>query len=315
MLAVFCFSLYGCGGGGSGGSDSGSGAAAAATPTPTPVQSPTPTPTPVAVTGRFVDSAVEGLRYRTQTQQGTTNSDGEFLYIAGEEITFSIGDIDLPTISATSLITPLEVFNTTDFSNTSVANLARLLQSLDVDDDPSNGITIADQAHEMSMGLNIDFAATSFDTDVVNLIANSGSSRTALQTTENAVSHLMQTLEMLNAAAGCGNDHPLVGSTATFSTFQHNVSGDLRVVSNCRIEITNFNYDGGGPAVAFYGGTDGDYSSPIGFPLGAAINGRPYVNETITIDLPNGVTLNDFDGISVWCFVFDINFGDAIFGR
>jgi hypothetical protein len=41
-------------------------------------------------TGVFVDSPVQGMNYRTTTQSGTTNAQGEFGYVSGENVTFSL---------------------------------------------------------------------------------------------------------------------------------------------------------------------------------------------------------------------------------
>ena len=62
---------------------------------------------PVIQQGTFVDSAVEGIHYATATQSGSTNSDGEYNFLANETVTFSIGDLDLPLVAATGVVTPL----------------------------------------------------------------------------------------------------------------------------------------------------------------------------------------------------------------
>jgi len=80
------------------------------------------------------------------------------------------------------------------------------------------------------------------------------------------------------------------------------------------LEISNFNYDGGGPSVYFYTGTDGQYRSQDGGRLiGPLLNGREYNNETLRVTLPDDLTLDDFNGVSVWCDIFSANFGDARF--
>lgn len=50
---------------------------------------------PVAAlkTGVFWVSPVEGLNFRTETQQGITNSKGEFQYKEGEKISFFVGAV------------------------------------------------------------------------------------------------------------------------------------------------------------------------------------------------------------------------------
>ncbi|MCP4231508.1 MAG: hypothetical protein GY771_15365, partial [bacterium] len=46
-----------------------------------------------ALKGTFIDSAVEGVTYTTDTQSGTTDSTGTFIYLPGEIVSFYIGDI------------------------------------------------------------------------------------------------------------------------------------------------------------------------------------------------------------------------------
>ena len=50
--------------------------------------SDTNTSVPTVQTGAFIDSPVEGINFRTETQSGTTNAAGEFQYLAGESVTF-----------------------------------------------------------------------------------------------------------------------------------------------------------------------------------------------------------------------------------
>lgn len=279
-------------------------------------------------TGRFVDSAVVGLSYQTTTQQGTTDADGTFTYATGEDIVFSIGSIELPPVPGAELITPFTIFNTDEFSDTRVINLTRLLQTLDVDANPENGIVISDSAVANATGLDVDFASADFDDSVANLVANSGSSNTTLITGESALTHFQETLfiegvmERPQAPAetqtpGENNSnasatHPLVGTAREFSTLEHDVSGTVTVLDDRTIEITNFVYDGEGPSVFFYTGVDGDYSTD-GRIIGNQLNGRAYINETLTLTLPDDLTLDDFNGLSVWCDIFLVSFGDVSF--
>lgn len=148
----------------------------------------------VVSTGSFIDSSVGGIKYRTPTQSGITTVNGEFSYIEGESVTFSIGGIDLPSVSAQAILTPLNLVDTADYNNNTVTNIARLLQTLDTDGDASNGITIAGDAHTYASGMSLDFAASSFDDDVAGLVANSGSVNTVLTDAETAITHLKTTI-------------------------------------------------------------------------------------------------------------------------
>ncbi|HEY0635509.1 MAG TPA: hypothetical protein VGE00_09005 [Gammaproteobacteria bacterium] len=61
------------------------------------------------LTGRLIIPLINGLGYRTPTQQGVTNSRGEFHYQPGERVTFYLGDIELPAASAGPTVTPYDM--------------------------------------------------------------------------------------------------------------------------------------------------------------------------------------------------------------
>ena len=92
--------------------------------------------------GRFIDSAVAGIGYKTATQQGVTDSNGQFSFKPGEMVTFTIAGITLPPIAADALVTPLEMGNTGDLSDPATVAIARFLQSVDDDANPDNGIKV-----------------------------------------------------------------------------------------------------------------------------------------------------------------------------
>lgn len=319
LLAMATLTLAACGG-------------SSSTPTttaPTENSNPTTTTTPPAtqnvLTGRVVDSAVNGLQFNTASQSGRTNTNGEFSYLSGETVVFSIGDITLPSVAASELLTPLSIFSTSNVADIRVINLARLLQTLDTDANPTNGISIGDDAHLNATGLAVDFSSAAFDSQVVNLVANSGSTNVSLIDGEPALDHLQVTLvaeglveppptNIGNEIDTTGNtsENSKVGNVSTFSTIAHAVSGTVTVIDDRTLQITNFNYDGGGPSVFFYLGSDGNYTSGIGSGIiGPELSGRAYNNETITLTLPDGVTLEDFNSISVWCDIFFADFGNA----
>lgn len=96
-------------------------------------------------TGHLIDSSVEGVTYTVttkdgQTITGVTDASGTFKYVDGEKVVFSIGDIVFPATMGDSTITPLTMAQ--GGTGPVATNVAFLLQSLDYDLDPSNGITI-----------------------------------------------------------------------------------------------------------------------------------------------------------------------------
>lgn len=108
--------------------------------------------------GSFVDSPVAGLAYKTKTVSGLTDEHGQFRYQKGELVEFSIGGIHLGTAEGQEIITPFNLLGaaplTNELSITStlqsdavtsfdrVINISTLLQSLDSDGNPENGIDL-----------------------------------------------------------------------------------------------------------------------------------------------------------------------------
>jgi hypothetical protein len=137
---------------------------------------PTPTPTPVTVTtpsiGVFVDSAIENIKYRTKTLNGYTNAQGEFKFLPGESVIFSIGSIDLPEVTASEIITPLDLAKKSTNRENVLDNLLVLLQSLDNDQEPSNGIKLTEESKSLSTtGLDLNDIPSNFSSNNSPLIA------------------------------------------------------------------------------------------------------------------------------------------------
>ncbi|WP_111642879.1 hypothetical protein [Marinimicrobium alkaliphilum] len=148
--------------------------------------------------GIFIDSPVINVGYRTETQSGDTNSLGEYEYLPGESVIFFIGDLEFPEAPAASVITPLDLANTQDINDPVVVNIIRLLQTLDRDGDPENGIEITDVAR--TSATQVDFSLSTEDfadsSAVMNLIVNAGqdSPVESLISTEAAIQHFERTL-------------------------------------------------------------------------------------------------------------------------
>jgi hypothetical protein len=116
--------------------------------------------------GYFLDSAVCGLDYECASFKGTTEKDGGFIYRRGQTVTFSIGDIVLGATKGKSVVTPVDIGGKlADTSNTRVINIARLLQSLDNDRNPENGIVITDEVRQALKGIRIDLRRQDLDND------------------------------------------------------------------------------------------------------------------------------------------------------
>lgn len=146
--------------------------------------------------GVFIDSAVINIGYKTETLEGITDESGKFDYVEGESVIFFIGDLEFPSVEASSTITPLDIASSTDTSDPKVINIIRLLQSIDEDGDPSNGITITEVAKEVATPVNFDLPLDEFESsvDVTGLISHSGSTNTVLISESQAIAHFEETL-------------------------------------------------------------------------------------------------------------------------
>jgi cyanophycinase len=122
-----------CGGGG----DSGNGIAGGDAKAPEPG---------MKLVGQLVDSAVVNVRYATTSGlTGTTDVDGRFVYVAGDRVRFSIGRVVLGEGQASAIVTPIDlVAGATTLDHPEVVKILQVLQTLDDDLDPANGIRIPD---------------------------------------------------------------------------------------------------------------------------------------------------------------------------
>lgn len=114
-------------------------------------------------TGVLSDSPVDGVGYQTSSgKTGTTQDGGKFNYTLGDTVTFTLGEFILGSYKPTradETVTPVELTEAIPddtHHDYAITNLLVLLQSLDTDADPSNGI-------------NID-AGVSFSADSLTLI-------------------------------------------------------------------------------------------------------------------------------------------------
>ena len=110
----------------------------------------------------------------------------------------------------------------------------------------------------------------------------------------------------------CDQTHAKIGQTAELSTNFHGVRGTARIVDDCTIILDDFFFDGGGIDVQIYAARGGRYGN--GFSISQdLVNSGGYDGDTITLTLPENRTLDDLDGISVWCVAVGVDFGSGTF--
>lgn len=106
-------------------------------------------------TGILTDAApVAGVAYTTSSgSSGTTDAQGVYQYNYGDNVKFQLGELIIGDIKATGFVTPIEL---AAGNENKLQNLPILLQSLDSDNDLSNGISIpAEAAAAIKSTLNL----------------------------------------------------------------------------------------------------------------------------------------------------------------
>ena len=149
-----------------------------------------------AASGNFVDSPVNGLEYSVNGgARQLTRADGGFDYSAGDSVTFYVGNIEMGTITpdpAQKYATP----STLAAGNENAAtNIARLLQTLDADGNPDNGIQITDVVRAKAKSVQVsatELAAANLDESPVGAFASENGGQ-ALVSAEGARAHLAKT--------------------------------------------------------------------------------------------------------------------------
>lgn len=155
----------------------------------------TPTPTPTVKTGVLIDAAVAGVSYDSGSQKGTTDANGQFKYIAGETVSFKLGNIDLGNAKASDRLLLKALNNGVDTQGNlsdSTLNRAVLLQTLDSDGDSSNGIQIPSSSVDKLKAASIAFNSTptQFAANLSKLLSEMGIVATLVDTAT-AKNHLL----------------------------------------------------------------------------------------------------------------------------
>jgi len=210
------------------------------------------------LTGVFLDSAVSGVQYSTKnsagttTHSGTTDAQGAYQYEAGDTVTFSIGALVFPTVTATGTITPMTLAGggTDITANQQATNIARLLQSLDTNGNPNDGIAIPSGAAAAATAVDFNVNTTTFESNpaVTNLVANSGSTTTTLVSEATAQAHFTATMDKRivgvwrGTGAGGAFSYLLMFADNTFAYGENDLTVQEPLLEN-GLEVGTYSYD------------------------------------------------------------------------
>lgn len=142
------------------------------------------TPVDDIQTGTFVDAPVYGLYYKTATQEGYTNENGEFSYKAGETVEFKLGNLSLGSVSADGVITPYTIAGDTNTSNPSVKakNIAMLLQNFDANRTNMNQLDVSKLKNYDFSDVNLSVPTATMETKI-NTLFSTGTLPTLIDAT------------------------------------------------------------------------------------------------------------------------------------
>jgi hypothetical protein len=244
--------------------------------------------------GVFVDSVIEGLRFETSTQSGLTDLNGIFNYIPGETVKFYVGDILIGSAAGAERLTPIDLVpGAVDETNSQVTNIARFLQTLDSDSDPSNGIKIGDSIRSALTGQTLDFSLSeaTFETafDSLNTAVLGG---LTIVTAADAQAHLRTTLDAI-AGGSTGNnslgslsitgtaaDTAVIGSSFTPATvISNSVWLESSTGNGVQFSISGYNEIVGAVSFSYFGSSFYKYD----LSCGSVVAGDRCSN--VTIDL------------------------------
>ena len=158
------------------------------------------------LTGTLLDSAVGGVSYSTSSNlSGLTNTNGKFQYRSGDQVTFTVGETVLGEVKGGELITPVKLAGTNNTADRRVINISRLLQSLDQDGDPTNGITISPATRSMlaQQAFKFDIPVTEFQLGVNPFIENI--LKRPIVDTDKAINHLHSSLNLESRPGSIGS--------------------------------------------------------------------------------------------------------------
>ena len=283
----------------------------------------------VSNTGVFLDSPVINIGYRTETLQGVTSSLGEYEYITGETVTFFIGDLEFPAVTAKGIVTPLDLAETADINNSKVVNMIRLLQTLDQDGNPDNGLMITDTAKSTATQVDFTLSVLDFEnsTAITALITNAGQAPpvSSLVTTTSALSYFqgqLDALEKLNFNAGTlpGKYNVVFAAVEGIHKYSFNADGSVNIVwsdGTGGAESWSVNSSGqlifSGSIADIFTLTSGDQSSGnLNVVLEDNDDGvHTLINTTGTIELVPGVAFDGSYTITVTSTTLLSNIGTA----
>ena len=131
--------------------------------------------------GQLIDGIVVGVKYVTSSGlEGYTNDQGQFEYHPGDQVTFSIGNVEIGTLDTDSMSDNSAAFlqdiagvGLHDLNDEYLENMAVFLQSLDNNSDAYDGIVVTQAMHDAFSDDSFDLATMS-EAELVAVLEENG---------------------------------------------------------------------------------------------------------------------------------------------
>jgi len=185
--------------------------------------SATPDTSITASVGTFVDSPVDGLTFKGHFN-GKTENGGKYNFAPGQMVSFYIGDrIKLgQLLGSVEDVSPLDFFGPDATLDQRILNILVLLQSLDIDGDANNGISITEESIALFETALVD---AGIDLDALDF---------STMTPAEADAFIAQLITILNTvvAETESPDDEVVSEQEAEYHFDNVMSGDITVHKN-----------------------------------------------------------------------------------
>ncbi len=120
----------------------------------------------------------------------------------------------------------------------------------------------------------------------------------------------------LLSTSALAQNYPRAGFTAQLSTLAHGVSGRVTIVDADTLRVDNFNFDGLAIQAFFRVAPNiSEGSFATGLQITPSVPNTPFVNATLTLNLPAGTNLDNYNAVSFWCAPAGFSFGKGTFGQ
>jgi len=233
----------------------------------------------------LVDSAVEGVDYYLNgVLAGQTGVDGSFFYSDGDYILFKIAGITMGEITVIPndnriLLQDLVGVDRSDISNPIVVKLAQILQTLDSDNNPANGITI--DASRLKDNLNLIVNESTIVEDLFDSGTNIVTPEDAIAHIEEMIGHIVQENGNATPILNLGEAGRITTDFEGYNDFVRSVvvdsQGDIIVAGyaysggNYDFAVAKYNsngsldtsFSGDGKVMASFEGYNNDYGRSI----------------------------------------------------